>query len=402
MSLSVVFFAHRTARRIGSHQFFCVCPGNHKRQPRDSYSNKSHQHHYLFFNPAECDQCSNNQYIYYYCSSIICIFELIYCILCIRILIKHLRSDKIMREITNSENIRQESGPFVDLTDFVPLEELQELDDYLKERLVFSENEKVRLQGGEIGLFTAKGYKHADSIDLTDRDTSGWCADAFTPYSGNDDFRVCRGHRGDPKTWRTRNNPNARELPGVIDFVQNLPFFDQTGKISIICNRPGSQGVEHSDIELPDLVSEFVWIRPPSSKKKFYVRDPETNEKHMFCGNIAWFDDHLLHNLEPVDEEVYQVSIRVDGRFTPTFRSLISQQGTFGDALVPPKWKEELPPGGLKEVFLGQKDGPRFLQEVNDPPESDDEQEYSEEVEEDDDNSTSGSEYDVDCEEPNE
>ena len=38
----------------------------------------------------------------------------------------------------------------------------------------------------------------------------------------------------------------------------------------------GDKGVEHADIGQDDLVSEFVWIRTASSRKRFYVRDPDT------------------------------------------------------------------------------------------------------------------------------
>jgi hypothetical protein len=256
----------------------------------------------------------------------------------------------------DAQSIRADNVPYVDLTSYVSQEKLESLDTYLKSHLAFGD--KVYLESGEIGVFTAKGYKHGDAIDLTDRDTSGWCADAFTAYTGHEDFKVCRAHRGDAKTWRL--NPNARLLPGVVSFVRSLPFFEQTGKISIICNAPNSQGVEHCDIEFPDLVSEFVWVRPPSSKKQFYVRDPNTNEKKFVEGCIAWFDDHLVHNIRP-DEDPFQLSIRIDGRFTPAFRELLCKQGTFKESGV-------FPEGSLKDFLSRQQDGPLFLQEVNEPP----------------------------------
>ena len=103
-----------------------------------------------------------------------------------------------------------------------------------------------------------------------------------------------------------------------------------------------------------------MWVRPPSSKKHFYVRDPNTEEKKFVEGCIAWFDDHLVHNIEP-DEDPFQLSIRIDGKFTQAFRELLCKQGTFAESGV-------FPEGSLKDVLSRQHNGPLFLQEVNEPP----------------------------------
>jgi hypothetical protein len=284
-------------------------------------------------------------------------------------------------DAVDKDKVVDNALPYVDLTSFCSLETLESLDQYLQANLTFGvvrddgdgggDDDKVNhveSSGAaaapfEIGMFTANGYKHGDAIHLTERDTSGWCADTFTAFTGDEDFKVCRGHRGDAQTWRLHPT-NARLLPGVVNFVQSLPFFVETGKISIIYNPPNTQGVEHCDIEFPDLVSEFVWVRPPSSTKRFYVRDPNTNDhKKVFVPEgcrIAWFDDHCVHNIEPCADP-FQLSIRIDGRFTPEFRELICQQGTF-------KESEVFPEGSLRSILSRQQDGPLFLKEVNEPP----------------------------------
>ena len=181
------------------------------------------------------------------------------------------------------------------------------------------------------------------------------------------------------------------------------------------------------DHSIEDLVSEFVWIRPPASSKRFYVRDPVTGEKHLVgtgsavkgaganasdgaagiedgtnggqggegadrevgsgedgeggegaagqgageqgnAGFVCWFDDHMRHNIEPMDSAA-QYSLRVDGRFTPQFRDLICRTGTFADE-------------SLRGVLAKQGQGPVFLGEPNSPPPSDDEEEDEDEEEE--------------------
>ena len=119
--------------------------------------------------------------------------------------------------------------------------------------------------------------------------------------------------------------------PGVFDFVRASPIFSSTGKIAILKNERGCRGVEHVDHRLPDLVSEFVWVRPAWSTKQFFVKDA-CLRKHVVPPSVRvlWFDDHLPHGIHPVDADA-QVSIRVDGVFRPLFREYVCRFGMFGD-----------------------------------------------------------------------
>ncbi|GMH62870.1 hypothetical protein TL16_g03572 [Triparma laevis f. inornata] len=181
------------------------------------------------------------------------------------------------------------SNAFIDLTSYVSDEDLEKLDvtilECLKNRLAIDV---------ETSKFTAENMVHADALEFCDRDTSTWCvSDVFTPFSGKDDFRQCRGHRGDSRTWRP--NQNAFEVPGMMEFVRSLPFFESTGKCALIFNKTGDKGVEHADHELDDLVSEFVWIRTKSSNKQFYVVDNETGEKCFVPrtgARVGWFGEN--------------------------------------------------------------------------------------------------------------
>ena len=277
-------------------------------------------------------------------------------------------------------------APFVDLTHFIGDGELEALDEYLLGHGICntSASGEFARMGGDVGIFSAESRKYGDAIELCDRDTSSWSATSLS-FSSDGDFKACRAHRGDPFTWQP--NLNARLLPGVVDFVRNLPFFERTGKIAIILNAPNDAGVEHVDHRLDDLVSEFVWVRTGSSAKRFYVRDPKSGEVHFVHSSAAggesrddsssdssdndepspspsagaacvcWFDDHLEHCLAPVDSSA-QWSIRIDGRFTPEFREHICREGTFGAQRVPTK-------RGLRGVLASQQTGPTFLQAID-------------------------------------
>ena len=260
---------------------------------------------------------------------------------------------------------------FFDLTSAVDPQALAALDGYLLEENIC--DFLAKHADGRLCVFPAEGKKHADCIELCDRDTSTWCQDEFQSLSSKDDFRVCRGHRGDPRTWK--KNANAFLLPGVIDFVKSLPFFSQTGKIAIIINRANDTGVQHADIGQDDLVSEFVWVRTASSRKRFYVVDPVTKERVFAqapgesAACVGWFDDHLQHNIEPVDHP-QQWSLRIDGRFTPEYRALLSSQGVFGTQT---NATSEDGGKGLAGVLASQVNGPCFLLHPNDAAYSDEE-----------------------------
>lgn len=254
--------------------------------------------------------------------------------------------------------------PFVDLTEFVDPKKLDQLGAYLLERRVHELS-----SANEFVPFIAESRKYADAIELADRDTSTWCEDAFCARSTQDDFKQCRAHRGDPRTWRS--NANASRLGELTEFARSLPFFERVGKVAVIVNQPDSLGVEHCDHRLPDLVSEFVWIRPPGSTKRFFVRHPisgaavtvrataATNDDDATTACVCWFDDHLNHCLMP-SPEPNQLSIRVDGRFTPEFRALICLRGTFA-RLQPVGKRDGGQPPDLKAVLASQADGPTFL-----------------------------------------
>ena len=242
------------------------------------------------------------------------------------------------------------AAPFVDLTHLVDAGSLASLDASLARLGAYGDGAAAGLAAGvEVSVFAAESQKYGDAVELRDRDTSAWCADAFVSRGPSDDFKLCRAHRGDSRTWRP--NANAALLPGVDAFARGAlkrSLFEDVGKVAVILNGRGDAGVEHADHALPDLVSEFAWVRPRTSTKRFYVRDAagERHEVPKDC-RVLWFDDRLRHGIFPVDADG-QVSVRVDGRFSSSVRDLLRRAGAFAD-----------PRGG--DVLASQVRGPRFL-----------------------------------------
>ena len=236
--------------------------------------------------------------------------------------------------------------PFVDLTDCVSDEDLAAVSEELGALGVFGSELGEDI---DVSVFAAESQKYGDALELADRDTSCWCADAFVSRGPADDFKLCRAHRGDPRTWRP--NANATALPAVSAFARRLPCFaGRVGKIAVILNGRNDAGVEHADHALQDLVSEFVWVRPPRSTKRFYVVDAGGSRREVPPStSVLWFDDRLKHGIFPVDDEG-QVSIRIDGRFCAAFRERIRRDGTFAFDDGP-------------AVLAAQVNGPPFLRQ---------------------------------------
>jgi hypothetical protein len=241
--------------------------------------------------------------------------------------------------------------PITDLTSFVAAGELKDLGEYLAVQNLFDFNAVSDFT--TVKEFPAAGRKHADAIELQDR--GGYGDDETWPASFG--FRECRGRRGSAEFWR--HNANAAQLPVLVAFVDRLPFFESTGKVTIILSNAGDTGVEHCDHKFDDLVSEFVWLRTGvGPRKQFFVRDADGNKCYLKekkigddDGACVWFDDHHSHSYDPIDEACY--SIRIDGVFTDAFRKHICSVGVFHKQSV-----DGSTVGGLCAVLGAQRGAP--------------------------------------------
>jgi hypothetical protein len=65
---------------------------------------------------------------------------------------------------------------------------------------------------------------------------------------------------------------------------------------------------------------EFVWINP-TGKKKFWLLDPDTNEKTYVKSTAAFFNSLDWHGGDAIPNYTY--SLRIDGKFTDQFRQQV-------------------------------------------------------------------------------
>ena len=121
--------------------------------------------------------------------------------------------------------------PYTDLDSFVSSAHLDTLGVFLENKLpaILSDDTCIKQS------FYAACRKHGDAIELQDN------IDWPTKFG----FKECRQNRGNPQFWKP--NANHALLDELVNFIEKLPFFEYTGKVTIIINKPGVPGVEHVD-----------------------------------------------------------------------------------------------------------------------------------------------------------
>ena len=126
----------------------------------------------------------------------------------------------------------------------------------------------------------------------------------------------------------------AEEFAPLMEFIGSLPF-SSTGRMLIMYDHLPRPVSAHRDHDMVDVCHEFVWFRTNLSKP-FYMLDHRTQEKLYVNSYSAWFDTvNQFHGSDPSDGLSF--SIRVDGHFTPEFRSLIPRP-RLNPASTPALW----------------------------------------------------------------
>ena len=194
--------------------------------------------------------------------------------------------------------------PYICLDHLTTPEKMNELNNYLI-------NEK-KIYNRESKGFIARGQKHGRSITLTDsllKKGTKLCENRKKKGSSN---------------WHIPSS-EYYEFDFLINFIKELNIFEDIGNIVIIINDKFEKGVEHKDHGCKDWVSEFIWIRT-NNDKLFYIRD-KLGYTHTNKCNLMWFDDTMFHNIHPINKDSF--SIRVDGKFNPSFRNYMYKNAPF-------------------------------------------------------------------------
>jgi hypothetical protein len=194
---------------------------------------------------------------------------------------------------------------YVDLDSFIDVKRLTALDDYVRERL------EQRLRDAKDLAF----YTGPFLLDGRDPHLPGSRLVYLSQSAREQDYYDL------DRTDLWRPTKDAELFAKLMDFIDTLPF-EAKGRMIIMYDDSGRPVSAHRDHDSADLCHEFVWFRT-NMDKPFYMLNPETGEKLYVGSHAAWFDTvNQYHGADGTGGLSF--SIRVDGRFSPDFRRLIT------------------------------------------------------------------------------
>jgi len=194
---------------------------------------------------------------------------------------------------------------YVDLDSFIDVPRLKALDDYVRERL------ERRLRDAQDLAF----YTGPFLLDGRDPHLPGSRLVYLSQSAREQDYYDL------DRTDLWRPTKDAELFARLMDFIDTLPF-EAKGRMIIMYDDSGRPVSAHRDHDSADLCHEFVWFRT-NLGKPFYMLNPQTGEKLYVRSHAAWFDTvNQYHGADATDGLSF--SIRVDGRFSPEFRRLIT------------------------------------------------------------------------------
>jgi len=207
---------------------------------------------------------------------------------------------------------------YVDLDPWIDVARLKSLDFYLRDRL-----ERRMASARDLQFYTGPFL-----LDGRAPDVPGPRMVYLSRSSRPEDYYDL------DRTELWRPSEEAAEFSELMDFIATLPFA-ATGRMLIIYDDSGREVPAHRDHDSRDLCHEFIWLRT-NFDKPFYMLEPATGEKLYVASHSAWFDTvNQFHGADASGGLSF--SLRIDGRFADSFRSLIPFPGT-GRAAAPALW----------------------------------------------------------------
>jgi hypothetical protein len=207
---------------------------------------------------------------------------------------------------------------YISFDEFIDVERLRSLDGYIRQRIkrYVADHEEHKFYTGPFTLDEkAAGRPGSRMIYL---------AESEMPDSYFDLDRT--------EIWH--HSSHASEFTLLMDLIHTLPF-ESTGRILIMYDDVPRAVPAHRDHTETETLHEFIWLRT-NLKKPFFMLNNATGEKLMVDSYSAWFDSvNQYHGSEPVDGLTF--SIRVDGKFTESFRSQIPRPA-YNAASTPSYW----------------------------------------------------------------
>lgn len=219
---------------------------------------------------------------------------------------------------------RIEYPSYKSLDEFVDVERLKSLDEYITERI----GERIASKNEEYFL-NAYRLDHDSLHQPGAREV--WLSRPKLTESSDTEVSV---YDELDKTDFWEPTEDAANYPLLMDFIKTLPF-KAIGRMLIIYDDAATNVPAHRDHLDTDICHEFIWFRT-NRRRPFYMLNHKTGVKKYVEGYTAWFDAvNQFHGTDPA--KGLSFSIRVDGVFSDEFRRLIPVP-EFNRASTPSLW----------------------------------------------------------------
>ena len=203
--------------------------------------------------------------------------------------------------------------------EFIDVERLKSLDDYITERI----KQHVAAKPEEYFL-------NAYRLD----NNSPYQPGAREIWLSRPKFVQSFEYNDLDKTELWERTEEAETFSLLMDFIETLPF-KATGRMLIIYDDTARSVPAHRDHLNTEICYEFVWFRT-NLRKPFYMLNHKTEEKKYVESYSAWFDSvNQFHGVDA--QEGFSFSIRVDGVFADEFKKQIPIP-EFNPASTPSLW----------------------------------------------------------------
>lgn len=119
--------------------------------------------------------------------------------------------------------------------------------------------------------------------------------------------------------------PHDQSFGFFYKWLDQQNIFKEYGRVCMFVNYPGSSSPVHRDWANTDQSNndEFLWINF-SERKRFFLYNPDSNEKTYITGHCNWFNTGNFHGSDPVEYACY--TARVDGVFSDAFKAKAGMQ----------------------------------------------------------------------------
>ncbi|EGD82728.1 hypothetical protein PTSG_03378 [Salpingoeca rosetta] len=169
---------------------------------------------------------------------------------------------------------------------------------------------------------------HVDGAAVKRFETSGNVSDStFGLYLRMPTAKGAMEHQNRSRSDMWEDAPLFNKFPKFKAFIEEQVIgkvLKEMGRIWVIIDRSGKDGIRHRDHTIPDVLNEFLWLRAGTAKTIQVFSEDSSAQPQRCTGHAGWFDPRYEHQAVCLDPDTPAISIRIDGPFTDEARKAVS------------------------------------------------------------------------------